>query len=301
MTQTHSSFTSTTRGLDRNHPALRLFEKAKRLGIWNPSDIDFARDISDWAGLAVEEQDLILRLTSMFAAGEEAVTLDLLPLIQAIASEGRIEEEIFLTSFLWEEAKHTDFFNRVLTEVYGQTGDLNRYHTPAYSQIFYESLPAALGALQTDPGPLAQMRAAITYNMIVEGMLAETGYHAFFTMLESNDLMPGLREGIRLLKQDESRHIAYGIFLLSRLAAEYPSLWNELEAHMNGLLYPAVAIISEAFAAYEVVPFGLSEDVFVDYAMDQFQKRFERLERARDSSLGEVYQIANDALNDNAG
>lgn len=35
----------------------------------------------------------------MFQAGEESVTLDLLPLIQVIAGEGRIEEEMFLTSF----------------------------------------------------------------------------------------------------------------------------------------------------------------------------------------------------------
>ena len=51
----------------------------------------------------------MLHLTSLFQAGEEAVTLDLLPLIRAIAQEGRIEEEMYLTTFLWEEAKHVDF------------------------------------------------------------------------------------------------------------------------------------------------------------------------------------------------
>jgi ribonucleoside-diphosphate reductase beta chain len=29
-----------------------------------------------------------------------------------IAQEGRLEEEMFLTSFLWEEAKHVEFFSR---------------------------------------------------------------------------------------------------------------------------------------------------------------------------------------------
>lgn len=301
MSALHKSFASATRGLDRAHPAMRLFEKAKKFGIWNPSDIDLAHDKNDWAALTPDEQDLILRLLSMFAAGEEAVTLDLLPLIQVVAQEGRIEEEIFLTSFLWEEAKHTDFFNRVLSEVCAHPGDLSRYHTTSYNAIFYEALPAALDALRVDPSPLAQMRASVTYNMVVEGMLAETGYHAFFTMLEENDRMPGLREGIRLLKQDESRHIAYGLFLLSRLAAEHPHLWDDLEAHLNGLLYPAIAIISEAFAAYEVVPFGLVEDTFVNYAMDQFQKRFERLEKARSSSLGEIYQTTHEALDQTTG
>ena len=113
----HTSFATTTRGLDRNLPPMRLYEKAKRLGIWNPSDIDFSQDKADWASLKDDEKDLILRLLAMFVAGEEAVTLDLLPLIQVIAKEGRIEEEMFLTSFLFEEAKHTDFFRRFLDEV----------------------------------------------------------------------------------------------------------------------------------------------------------------------------------------
>ncbi len=38
------------------------------------------------------------RLSALFQAGEEAVTLDLLPLIMVIAQEGRPEEEMFLTS-----------------------------------------------------------------------------------------------------------------------------------------------------------------------------------------------------------
>lgn len=128
----------------------------------------------------------------------------------------------------------------------------------------------------------------MTYNMVVEGVLAETGYHAFFTMLERNDLMPGPRQGISLLKQDEARHIAYGVYLLSRLIAEHPDLWETLESQMNVLLPFAIGIIGDAFAAYEVVPFGLVEDDFVTYAMAQFSKRFERLEKARGKSLDEI-------------
>lgn len=114
---THQTFQTTTHGLRLDIPPMRLFEKAKKLGTWNPSEIDFSQDKADWQRLQPEEQDLLLRLTAMFQAGEEAVTLDLLPLIMAIAKEGRLEEEMFLTSFLYEEAKHVDFFNRFLSEV----------------------------------------------------------------------------------------------------------------------------------------------------------------------------------------
>jgi ribonucleoside-diphosphate reductase beta chain len=271
---------------------MRLYEKAKKLGIWNPSDIDFSKDKQDWATFKADEKDLIWLLLALFAAGEEAVTLDLLPLIEVVAREGRIEEEMYLTTFLFEEAKHTDFFRRFLDEVCDAPVDLSHYHTNNYKQIFYEILPDALLGLKVDQSPAAQIRASVTYNMVVEGVLAETGYHAFFTMLERNDLMPGLRKGISLLKQDESRHIAYGVFLLSRLIAENPHEWENLEIYMNTQLPLAIGVIGDTFARYEVVPFGLVEDDFVNYAMSQFSKRFERLEKAKGASLDEINKVA---------
>ncbi|MBR9990504.1 MAG: R2-like ligand-binding oxidase, partial [Gemmatimonadetes bacterium] len=238
MTAVHrTTFTSTAAaGLRNESPPMRLWRKAKRFGIWNPDDIDFSRDREDWNRLNAVEQDLLLRLTGMFLAGEEGVTIDLLPLIMTIAREGRLEEEMFLTTFLWEEAKHVDFFhNGFLRNVAPDAGGLGRFHSPAYRRIFCHELPAAMGALLSDPGPAAQVRAAATYNMIVEGVLAETGYEAYFAALKQQDLMPGLRQGLTHLKRDESRHIAYGVFLLSRLIAEDRSLWDTAEARMNEL------------------------------------------------------------------
>jgi ribonucleoside-diphosphate reductase beta chain len=284
----HTSFATTTRGLNRDLPPMRLFEKAKKIGIWNPSDIDFSKDKQDWATFKDDEKDLIWLLLALFVAGEEAVTLDLLPLIEVVAREGRIEEEMYLTTFLFEEAKHTDFFRRFLDDVCDAPVDLAHFHTENYRTIFYTLLPDALLGLKTDQSSASQIRASVTYNMVVEGILAETGYHAFFTMLERNDLMPGLRKGISLLKQDESRHIAYGVYLLSRLIAANPQEWDNLETHMNTLLPLAIGVIGDAFARYEVVPFGLVEDDFVNYAMTQFTKRFERLEKARGQSMDEI-------------
>lgn len=292
----HKSFVTTTRGLDRNSPLMRLYEQAKRLGVWNPSDIDLSQDILDWEWLKSDERDLIVRLVAMFQAGEEAVTLDLLPLIMAVAGENRLEEEMFLTTFLWEEAKHTDFFHRFMVQVTRTRKDLSIYHTPNYRTIFYKELPKAMQRLCQDASPRAQAQAAVTYNMIVEGVLAETGYHAFLTALERNGWMPGLRKGIGLLKQDEARHIAYGLYLLSRLLAENPKLWAVIEAKMNKLLMPAIGIIGDAFAAYDPIPFGLKYDEFADYASQQFSHRLERLERARGQTLDEINQVMPDTF-----
>lgn len=284
----HKSFRTTSGSLQRSSPPMRLFERAKRLGVWNPSDLDFSADQQDWQRLTAEERDLILRLTALFQSGEEAVTLDLLPLIGVIASEGRVEEELFLTTFLFEEAKHTDFFRRFLDEVAGATGDLHHFHTPSYKAIFYTALPGALQALHTDGSAVAQVRAVVTYNMIVEGVLAETGYHAYHAMLQKQNLLPGTRRGIALLKQDEGRHIAYAVYLLSRLVAQDDALWEELEGTMNALLPAAMGVISEGLDAYAVVPFGLQVADFIDYALGQFQKRLERVRKSRGLALTEI-------------
>ncbi|NIR45370.1 MAG: R2-like ligand-binding oxidase [Gemmatimonadetes bacterium] len=280
--------TTSPEGLDHESLPMRLYHKAKRIGIWNPQDIDFARDIEDWNRLDDLEREVLLHLTSLFQAGEESVAQEIVPLIAAISGERRVEEELYLATFLWEEAKHTEFFRRFLDEVAGDASDLSRFHGASYRVVFYEQLPVAMGALLEDPTPEAQVRASVTYNMIVEGTLAETGYHAYYAMLERNDLLPGLREGVGLLKRDESRHIAYGVFLLSRLLATDPGLWPGLERHMQSLLEPALGIIHELFDAYEVVPFGLEIDDFLDYALAQFQKRLARLERARELTPDQV-------------
>lgn len=286
----HDTF-ATTRpfGLQREQFPMRLWRKSKRHGVWNPDDIDFTRDRQDWARLAPDERDLLVRLTSLFVAGEESVTLDLLPLIQVIAREGRVEEEMFLASFLFEEAKHVDFFRRFLDEVAEETGDLARYHTPSYRKIFYEELPRSMNALLTDPSPEAQARAAVTYNMIVEGVMAETGYHGYFQALERNNVLPGLRQGVKLIQRDESRHLAYGVFLISRLVAEH-GVWPAVEQRMNELIEAAANIILETFAAYDVVPFGLDTAEFVEFATVQFSRRSDRIELARTQTLEQIFR-----------
>ena len=280
---------------------MRLYEKAKRLGIWNPSDFDFSEDKIDWARLSEDERDFIRLLLSLFVAGEEAVAVDLLPLVQVLADEGRIEDSIYLTNFLYEEAKHTDFFQRVLDEVVFPVSnsngnrigtDLSRYHSPNYKRVFYEALPRDLLALKTDKSPKAQIRAATTYNMIVEGVLAETGYHTFHAILHRNNIMPTLRRGVLLVKQDESRHIAYGIYLISRLLSENPSYWEDVVEHMNSLLMEAVRVIGDIFARYEDVPFDLKGYEFVNFAQEQYFRRLERLDKSRAQPMDEIVRIA---------
>jgi ribonucleoside-diphosphate reductase beta chain len=267
---------------------MRLYEKAKRLGVWNPSDIDFSQDRVDWEEMEPERRTAILRLTARFLGGEEAVTLDLLPLVMVIAGQGRLEEEIFLTTFLFEEAKHTDFFSRWVREV-ADSPRLPRA-PEASVQLFDVELPSAMNALLEDQSPVTIARASVTYNMVIEGVLAETGYHNYHRSLAVNGLMPGLCTGLVNIKRDESRHIAYGVYLLSRLVAEDEAVWPAIEQRMQELRPLIDEIISAGYEAYDdgVNPFGLRVDEFSEFAANQFRKRYERIAKARQSTLAEI-------------
>jgi ribonucleoside-diphosphate reductase beta chain len=269
-------------GIDFDSLPMQLWQKAKQLGIWDPRAIDYTTDRRDWLRLDELERDVLLRLAALFGAGEESVTRELLPLIRVIARQGRLEEEMFLAAFLWEEAKHVEAFRLFFDEVAADTSDLSRFHTPSYRRIFCDELPAAMGRLDTDSSPIALARASATYNMIVEGVLAETGYHVYHSILARRAILPGMLQVVGHLQQDESRHLAYGVHLLSRLVAEHgESVWRAVESRMDELLQPAVAIIQEVFEQYEKPPFGLEAPVFVDFAVEQFGKRLARIERAR--------------------
>jgi ribonucleoside-diphosphate reductase beta chain len=283
MTETSNRIytTLTNHGLRHDTLPMRLYHKAKKLGIWDPREIDLTQDRQDWLKLPDEYKERLRGLIVSFQAGEEAVTLDLLPLIMTIAREGRLEEEMFLTTFLWEEAKHTEFFRRVLDDVLQEQNDLHEKRSSSGGRdIFADVLPREMNRLLTDPSPLNQARASVLYNMIVEGVLAETGYYSFSRILSQTGLMPGLQQGIQLIKRDESRHIAYGVFLISRLVAQDKALWPVVEARMNEL-FSAIAHSQQENG---------TPDAIRSYARQQFEKRLARIGRAREQSVEQIYQ-----------
>jgi ribonucleoside-diphosphate reductase beta chain len=96
------------------------------------------------------------------------------------------------------------------------------------------------------------------------------------------------------IKRDESRHIAYGVYLLSRLVAADASVWDVIEARMNELFPYTLGVVTETFERYEngVTPFGLEQETFVEYSSSQFAKRYERISRARGKTLEQIDALA---------
>ena len=287
MTRTHSGSLAAG-GLNWDSLPLKLFAGGNAK-FWNPADIDFSRDRADWEKLSDDEHDFATRLCAQFIAGEEAVTEDIQPFMSAMREEGRLGDEMYLTQFAFEEAKHTQVF-RLWLDAVGMTEDLQTYlePLPAYRQMFYDELPDCLNALSSDASPAAQIRASVTYNHVVEGMLALTGYYAWHKICVERKILPGMQELVKRIGDDERRHMAWGTFTCPRHVAADDANWDVFEARMNELMPLALESTQQGFELFDVLPFNLVKDEFVEYAADKGMRRFGTISSARGRPVGEI-------------
>ena len=276
-------------GLNWASMPLKLFAGGNAK-FWDPATIDFSRDRADWESLTEVEREYATRLCAQFVAGEEAVTKDIQPFMGAMRAEGRLGDEMYLTQFAFEEAKHTQVF-RLWLDAVGITEDLHGYldELPSYRQIFHHELPESLNALTADPSPAAQIRASAVYNHVVEGMLALTGYHAWHRICVDRHILPGMQELVRRIGDDERRHMAWGTFTCRRHVAADDANWTVFEATMNELIPLALGVTEDGFALYgDDVPFDLSKEEFLQYSTDKGMRRFGTISSARGRPLHEI-------------
>jgi len=88
---------------------------------WSAMDLDFSRDKEGWDGLSEIQRKSALWIYSMFFFGEDSVTDNLSPYIDAAPLE---EQKYFLASQQIDEARHAIFFHRFFSEVVGAGDDI---------------------------------------------------------------------------------------------------------------------------------------------------------------------------------
>lgn len=235
ITETDIGRYRSTRGLDYESVPWKLWEKSKKL-FWDPADIDFSQDAIDWQEMTAGERTLVAMAARGFMVGEEAVTLDIVPLLRCMSDQGRLEDTMYLAMFTMEEAKHTEMFRRWFDAVGmdpASLDDLVRAQQAALGDrrtgIFDGVLTRVMRRLDTDQSPQAILDASIIYNQFVEGVLAIAGYQRWEEIFRQLGKLPGLEAGLKLTQRDERRHIAYGTYLGRRLLAENPELWEWFE------------------------------------------------------------------------
>src|SRR2546426_11085091 len=83
-------------------------------GNWKATEIDFSEDREGWASLSEIQRKSALWTYSMFFYGEDSVTDNLSPYIDAAPLE---EQKYFLATQQVDEARHAVFFHRFFKEV----------------------------------------------------------------------------------------------------------------------------------------------------------------------------------------
>ncbi|SFD94659.1 ribonucleoside-diphosphate reductase beta chain [Bacillus sp. OV194] len=195
--------------------AWNLYRKAIRFGTWDPAEIDLTHDKDDFEALDQDLKDYLIHFCTGFLDAEENVALKFCPWIMLGAST---QQQAFLSTQLLEEFKHTEFFLRYFEEVLG----IKRIHgvQNLVQQKLDERGKMMLNALE---GSIEEREAALVeglthYQGIIEGVQAMAGYDVFEDIYGSKGLLPGLKEGFKRIKEDEGRHVGFGLRMLKLLA-----------------------------------------------------------------------------------
>ena len=212
-------------------------------GNWQATAIDFSADREQWNGDFSElERRAALWNYSMFFHGEDAVADDLAPFIDAAPRE---EQKYFLTTQQVDEARHSVFFHRFMEEVVergdGTIAGALAATEPELTWGFrrtFELLDEVPGVLRKDRSRTKLAQAVTLYHVVIEATLAQPGQHFIEHYLTERDLLPGFREGMNHVAQDEQRHIGFGVKLLHDLAKEDPVEVPEAVADLLREVFP---------------------------------------------------------------
>jgi ribonucleotide reductase beta subunit family protein with ferritin-like domain len=189
-------------------------------GNWLATEIDFSVDRDGWRGLSDIQRRSALWLYSMFLYGEDSVTHNLGPYIDAAPTE---EQKYFLATQQVDEARHAVFFHRFFVEVMGSSGGIGEVlaQTSAHQnwgyRAVFERLDRMSDELRRDRSLPRFAQAIALYHLVVEATLAQPGQHFIEDHFAKVGSLPGFSEGMRNVARDEQRHIGFGVKTLAEL------------------------------------------------------------------------------------
>jgi 1,2-phenylacetyl-CoA epoxidase catalytic subunit len=192
-------------------------------GNWSAYDLDFSEDRNGWEALNDIQRRSALWIYSMFFFGEDSVTDNLSPYIDAAPKE---EQKYFLATQQVDEARHAVFFHRFFREVIEAGDSISStlaYTLPqlgwGYRGVF-NRLDQMAEELRQDRSLPKFAQAIALYHLVVEAALAQPGQHFIEDFFVKEGTMPGFSEGMGNVSRDEQRHIGFGVKALSEMFAE---------------------------------------------------------------------------------
>lgn len=243
-------FTTTRKGVDLDSLPMQLFRESKLNKLLKPSTVEYSKEREGLKTLGVNEKKIIAHFLSLILACKEASIIDQTPLMQIIADEERVEEQMYMNSMLNDESNNLEFLTLYVKEVIGNQ-KLDQFHGPHFKSLLYHKLPQTTNLLKSDPSPLAQIKACLILNIIVKRIIAKTCYLTFYESLSVKNILPDLQKGILDLVENEKRHETFASYFINRVLDGDKNLREPFEKEMQDLFYDGTNIIQEIFTFYD--------------------------------------------------
>src|SRR6266576_2512144 len=233
---------------------------------WAVGDLDFSLDRQDWLDASEMDRKATLWSHRLFFNGEERVTSTLAPFVWAAPSP---EVEIFLSTQMVDEARHTVFFDRWWREVAGTDAK------DGYNELFYDRLPSTSQRLASNPKDIEAFIEGITlYHIVIEATLALTGQRfELESMREMGTTDRGFYRGFTAIARDESRHVSFGIKVLQEAVREDPQRFAPLIQKTLIECLPLVSGTLDPPDPKYITEFGHTESEILTYAFESLNKR----------------------------
>lgn len=267
------------RGIERMPSYMDLYDRWESQQ-WSVGDLDFTLDREDWLQSTEIERKATLWSHRLFFNGEERVTSTLAPFVWAAPTP---EIEIFLSTQLVDEARHTVFFRRWWQEVVDtEAADLTQLLAEirpeanvGYDTIFYDRLPATAQRLASDPRDIDAFVEGVTlYHMVIEGTIALTGQRfELEAMREVGNTDRGFYRGFTAVARDESRHVNFGIKFLQEAVRQDPERFAPLIQKTLVECLPLITGVLDPPDPRYITEFGRTESEIVEFAFESLNKR----------------------------
>jgi ribonucleoside-diphosphate reductase beta chain len=267
------------RGIERMPSYMDLYRRWESQQ-WSVGELDFTLDREDWLKATDLERKATLWSHRLFFNGEERVTATLAPFVWAAPTP---EIEIFLSTQMVDEARHTVFFDRWWREVVGTDSknleELLREIRPdtneGYNTLFYDRLPSTAQRMASNPKDFDAFIEGVTiYHIIVEATIALTGQRfELESMREIGTTDRGFYRGFTAIARDESRHVNFGIKVLQEAVREDPERFAPLIQRTLVECLPLVAGTLEPPDPTYITEFGHTESEILQFALDSLNKR----------------------------
>jgi ribonucleoside-diphosphate reductase beta chain len=278
--------------LDRDSFAQGYFENAVYRH-WDPYAIEgFEEDkekLMEMDDVTEAEFEELRQTLARFGAGEEAVTEDLMPLALVLED---INDQMFISSQIYEEAKHTQLFDRYWREVIDPVAEhygfevtdptAQHYFPDGYIQLFDKTEDAMERLLEEDT-PHTRTVAYCHYHLTVESVLAQTGYYGIestFSPRGSDEVglrefphLEGLVEGVTKIRSDEGRHVGFGMHKVQESLASGEVDEQVVQDTLQELMPHVANTVNDFTEAVNPVP-------LVEYSRDKLTRRLDVITNA---------------------